>query len=148
MDIPHAGRHPRPSNRPHVSVAVRSEAGEPWPLRSAALRLPITVRIGGLLLFPHGDRAVLARAVVADAELLDFHAEVHRLTIAWGDALPTSSPGAWSPHLTLARRLRREDVPRAVEALAPPPERLVLDRLRVWDGHRHEVIGLYPSESV
>ena len=81
--------------------------------------VPTDVRLGGLLLFPAGPgRSVLVRAVVVDAALAAFHEAVH--AVAPG-GLETSLPGSWSPHVTLARRVRDEDLPRAVAALRTAP---------------------------
>ena len=130
-DLPSLGRHPSPSNAPHVTLAAGPEL--PVPTGFAA-PVPTDVRLGGLLLFPAGPgRSVLVRAVVVDAALAAFHEAVH--AVAPG-GLETSLPGSWSPHVTLARRVRDEDLPRAVAALrtAPLPDSLGVAGVRHWDG--------------
>jgi hypothetical protein len=131
VDLPSLGRHPSPSNAPHVTLA----AGDTLPVPDGfAVPLPRTLRLGGLLLFPAGaGRSVLVRAVVLDEPLAALHREVHR--VAPG-GVGTSLPGAWSPHVTFARRVRDEDLPQAVAALreAPLPEELGVAGVRHWDG--------------
>jgi hypothetical protein len=52
------------------------------------------------------------------------------------EAVDTTLPGAWSPHVTLARRVPDEDLPRAVAVLrsAPLPAELGVAGVRHWDG--------------
>ena len=130
-DLPSLGRHPSPSNAPHVTLA----AGDALPMPSGFDRpVPRTIRLGGVLLFPAGAaRSVLVRAVVVDEALAAFHRSVH--AVAPG-GVETSLPDRWSPHLTFARRVRDEDLPLAVAALrsAPLPEVLGVAGVRHWDG--------------
>src|SRR5690349_4999578 len=75
--LPSQARHRGASNRPHVTLAV---SDRPWPpsvetaLAATARPLPVPLRLGGLVVFPHGDRCVVARLVVPSAALLDLHA--------------------------------------------------------------------------
>ncbi|MGN8051156.1 2'-5' RNA ligase family protein [Curtobacterium sp. 22159] len=134
-DLPSLGRHPSPSNAPHVTLA----AGEGLPVpRVPAVPLPASVTLGGLLLFPAGPgRSVLVRAVVVDRALAAFHEAVHEAVRGTVPASVVSTlPGRWSPHVTLARRVRDEDLPAAVAALrsAQLPEVLGVGGVRHWDG--------------
>jgi 2'-5' RNA ligase len=144
-----AGAHPSPSNRPHVSLAVRAAGPDARAddlrdaLADAVAGVPMRIRLSGLLLFPHDDRLVLAHAVVPDAALLALHAAVDAAASGWGAALPRTGPGEWSPHLTIARRLRRGDLPRALELLAdhgPLEHDVVGDAIRIWDGRGRRVV--------
>jgi hypothetical protein len=130
-DLPSLGRHPSPSNAPHVTLA----AGPSLPVpTSVDAPVPVRIRLGGLLLFPAGvGRSVLVRAVVVDSALAAFHRAVHA---AAPGGVDTSMPDRWSPHLTFARRVRDEDLPRAVAALrsAPLPDVLGVGGVRHWDG--------------
>lgn len=133
-DLPSLGRSG--TNDPHVTLAAGDAL--PVPDRFDA-PVPTTLRLGGLLLFPAGaGRSVLVRAVVVDPVLSAFHASVHRLA---PDAVETSLPGAWSPHVTFARRVRDEDLPAAVAALraTPLPETLTVGGVRHWDGETRTV---------
>jgi 2'-5' RNA ligase len=111
------GAHTAPSNRPHITVMVRAAIG---PLERAELEpllsLPIPIELGGLLLFGAGDRRVLARSVVVSEHLLRAHRALHAVVGPGADA-PHTRPGEWSPHVTLARRLRADSLPEALRAL-------------------------------
>ena len=61
--LPSAGRHTAPSNRPHITLVVR-EWMDAAALAPLADSLPIRLDLGGVLLFGHRDRFVLARQVV------------------------------------------------------------------------------------
>lgn len=108
--------HTAPSNRPHVTLLVRPTLP---PIEATGLlaRGPFTVTLGSPLLFGTGARRVLARSVVPTRELLDLHAAVHTLAGVGEDA-PHTAPGLWTPHVTLARRLKTEDAARALPLLA------------------------------
>ncbi|WP_251009112.1 2'-5' RNA ligase family protein [Curtobacterium sp. ISL-83] len=136
-DLPSLGRSG--TNSPHVTLAAGPEL--PVPAATPVL-LPSTIRLGGVLLFDAGaGRHVLVRAVVVDRALAAFHEAVH--AVAPG-GLETSLPGRWSPHVTLARRVRDEDLPRALAALAvaPLPELLAVGGVRHWDGETKTVTAL------
>ncbi|WP_461022622.1 2'-5' RNA ligase family protein [Thalassiella azotivora] len=129
-------RHTGASNRPHVTMAVAAQLPEDLdaPLARAAARLPLPVRLGGLVVFGH-RRVVLARLVVASRALLDLHAAVHEVTADCPGQGRLSAPGAWTPHVTLARNVRRDDVPRALDVLLPVTEREgAAVAARRWDG--------------
>lgn len=140
-DLPSLGRHPSPSNAPHVTLV----AGAALPIPTGlAARLPTRLRLGGLLLFPAGPgRSVVVRAIVLDDELIAFHRAVHDTGDGTApiDAVDTTLPGAWSPHVTLARRVRDDDLPRAVAALrqTPLPETLGVAGVRHWDGETRTI---------
>jgi 2'-5' RNA ligase len=105
--------HPGASNRPHITLLVRTRLPR---LDADALRdrpAP-ALTLGAPVLFGAGDRRVLARSVVVTDELLALHAEIHALAGA-GDDAPFTAPGAWTPHVTLARRLRLSDTAAALE---------------------------------
>ncbi|MEF2978001.1 2'-5' RNA ligase family protein [Subtercola sp. YIM 133946] len=115
--------HPSPSNRPHITLLVRPSLP---PLAVAvvarAVALPMDVALGAPLLFGCGERRVLARSVVATAELLELHRALHDI-VGPGDDAAHTRPGEWMPHVTLARRIRLDALPqalRALDALVPP----------------------------
>ncbi|WFR66768.1 hypothetical protein P9139_19165 [Curtobacterium flaccumfaciens] len=110
--LPSLGRHPAPSNAPHVTLA----AGPTLPVPTVFdAPVPDSLLLGGVLLFPAGPgRSVLVRALVLDPALAAFHVAVHR---AAPDAVDATLPGRWSPHVSFARRVRDADLPRAVEVL-------------------------------
>ncbi|NQX35156.1 2'-5' RNA ligase family protein [Herbiconiux sp. VKM Ac-2851] len=135
--------HTSASNAPHLTLAVRPAEGGFGPFAlpgEVAVALPLPVVLGAPMLFGAGERRVLVRSVLPSAGLLALHAAVHahlaagaRAETAAGagagvdagagtdgggvqDALHTR-PGEWTPHVTLARRIRLEQVPAALALL-------------------------------
>ncbi len=106
----------------------------------AAGRLPLPLALGGLLVFAR-RRCVLALAVVPSADLLALQSRVHDLlpdtSVPGGRGHPHLEPGRWTPHVTLARGLRPEQVGGAVQALGHLDD-LVGSAVAVrrWDGGR------------
>lgn len=109
--------HTAASNRPHITLLVRTAL---TPLAaealSAAVALPFPVELGAPRLFGAGDRRVLARSVIPSRALLQLHSVVHDLA-GPGDDAPHTRPGEWTPHVTLARRLRLDTLPQALRLL-------------------------------
>lgn len=129
-----------PAGRPHVTLAVADRIAEDADaaLRPLTGRLPLGCAVGPSLLLGRSN-AILARIIVPTAELLDFHAQVHRLC---GELLapapaPTSLPGHWTPHVTLARRVAGPALSRSLRIAGRPP--LVegsFAGLRHWNGEK------------
>jgi hypothetical protein len=139
--LPSAGRHEGESNRPHVTLAVR-ERVEPETFAPLAAMLPLPLELGGVLVFGRGDRFVLTRAVVATKQLLELHRAVAFGAGAAEPRYANTAPDAWSPHLTLARRLHAEQVSQALRVLALPAIRGAAVGLRVWDAAAKRVTTL------
>lgn len=145
--LPSSGRHRSPSNRPHVTlVAAPSLAPETVPgidERLAAalgtIRLPL-VSAGVLLFGPRRSTYVLVRQVIATPELLELHRAVCAAVAPVPGQVRTSFPGAWTPHITLARRMTAEQVAAALPLLEPPPEPLHAVGLRRWDADARTVV--------
>jgi 2'-5' RNA ligase len=138
--LPGQAGHHAPSNRPHVTLTVSTE---PWPAPVEAAivaavgdaGLPVPLTLGGLVVFPHGPRCVLARLVVPSAALLALHARLAAVTRDAPGAVPHVAPGRWTPHVTLARRFPVARLGEAVTVLAGVPELAGVGvRLRRWDG--------------
>ncbi|OBF03211.1 hypothetical protein A5730_22270 [Mycobacterium sp. ACS4054] len=129
-----------PAGRPHVTLAVADRIADEADAALGPLtgRLPLGCGVGASLLLGRSN-AILARLVVPSAELLEFHAEVHRLA---GEHLapapaPTSLPGQWTPHVTLARRVGGPALSRALRIAGRPP--LIegsFAALRHWNGEK------------
>lgn len=135
--------HRSASNRPHVTLLVRP-AGEAALAASlfadAATRLPVPLVLSEPIVFAHGDRGVLARRVDLSGDLLALHAAVHAEAGPGTDA-PHTAPEEWTPHVTLARRLRLADLDAATALLGPPhPAEGVA--LRRWDSARRTVTAI------
>ncbi len=150
------GAHTSPSNRPHITLLVR-DAGAALPATeqlAAAIRplLPLRLELSGLVLFGSGARRVLARGVVVTEPLLRLHREVHALAVEGRDTdRPHTRPGEWTPHLTLARRLRGETTAEALRDLdevstgdpaARPAGEIIC--IRHWNAATSTVIDVVP----
>ncbi|OBK92660.1 hypothetical protein A5645_23030 [Mycobacterium asiaticum] len=129
-----------PPGRPHVTVAVsqRIDAVVDELLGPVMRRLPLRCVVGAPLVFGRGS-VVLTRLVVPSGELLDLHAEVHRMcgSHLLPEPMGNSLPGQWTAHVTLARRLDGAYLGQAVEIAGRPVQ---LDGqftgLRRWDGDK------------
>ncbi len=139
--LPSQARHTGSSNRPHITLGVaRALTAEQEAAVAAAVgALPLPVRLGGLLVFGSGP-FVLSRLVVPSEELL---AVQRRVVSALGDAaLPFAHqqrPGAWTGHVTLARRLDAARLAAAVSAVAGTGDLSgAVVAARRWDGDARE----------
>lgn len=129
-----------PPGRPHVTVAVaqRIDPDVDPLLIPVARELPLRCVIGPPVLFGRVN-LVLTRLVVPSRELLDLHAEVHRLCgpHLLPEPMANSMPGQWTAHVTLARRVDIACLGRAVTIAGRPIE---IDGqfagLRRWDGDK------------
>jgi 2'-5' RNA ligase len=133
-----------PASRPHVTLAVaeRIDRAVDEPLAQVTARLPLGCAISAPVLFGRDfsrENVVLARLLVPTAELLDLHAEVHRVVVphlAPGPK-PNSVPGQWTPHVTLGRRVGAAQLGRALQIANRPAQ---IDGrvagLRRWDGNK------------
>lgn len=139
--LPDAGRNPSPSNRPHLTLAVRDHV-DTAALGGIADLLPLPLELGGLVLFPHGRTVVVARQVIATAELLALHAAVADRLGPPGARYGHTEVDHWTPHLTLARRLPAERMGDALAAIAAPQTRGAAVGLRVWDAQAKAVTTL------
>ncbi|MEI5674037.1 MULTISPECIES: 2'-5' RNA ligase family protein [unclassified Nocardioides] len=127
--------HKGMTNTPHVTLL----AGERLPPDQEAVDLvgpllPVRVRVAGVLLLG-GSRVTVARALDVDDALLS---AVLGLRAGAGDL----QHRGWLPHLTLGRRIRRVDVPAALEAVGTADVELVLTALRRWDPDEGTVTSL------
>jgi 2'-5' RNA ligase len=127
---------PSPTHRPHVTLwagrAVSPEVDAALPALVAGLDLPLL--LGSMLVFgPRRGQVVLVRQVVASAALLELQAQVARRCGAEPDSHFT--PGRWSPHVTLARRVPVEQLGAVVATLGTLPDlEATTGTCRRWDG--------------
>lgn len=139
--LPSSGRNPSPSNRPHVTVAVRDDV-DPSVVADVADILPLPLDLSGVLLFGRRGQFVLTRQVVVTQALLDLHRQVaHRL----GPPEPryaNTAPDRWSPHVTLARRLDADRLAHALAVIDAPPIAAEAIGLRVWDATAKQITTL------
>ncbi|KTS07206.1 hypothetical protein NS283_01625 [Microbacterium testaceum] len=114
--LPSQAQHTGASNRPHVTMLVRSSLNE---IDGSTFEdgLPLGLTLGAPVLFGRGRSRVLARSVVPSAALLRLHAAVHAEAGAIEEDDHTA-PGAWTPHVTLARRVPLEHLSEALTVVA------------------------------
>jgi 2'-5' RNA ligase len=131
-DMPSSGRNPAPSNRPHVTLAVR-ERVDPGAFAASAAMLPVPIELGGVVVFGHGLRFILARQVIVSAALLEVHRAV---ATAAGPAEPrysNTAPDHWTPHVTLARGLGPDRIAKALRITRVRHAMGKASGMRVWD---------------
>lgn len=137
--LPSLASHTAPSNRPHITMLVRTEL-EPFEAADLVAMLPLPLTLGGPTLFGTGEQRVLVRSVVPTTELLALHAAVHA-RVGPGDDARHTRPGEWMPHVTLARRLRLGDLPAAVPLIGDELRGEVAG-IRRWDAASATVTDL------
>lgn len=126
-DLPSQALHRGASNAPHVTLLAR-----PALPPTAVEGLPLPIRLGSPVVLGGGDRRTIARLVVPTAELLSLHARLHA-AVGPGEDAPFGAPGAWIPHVTLARRVPLADIGRAL-ALVDGEVEATAVAIRHWDG--------------
>lgn len=139
--LPSSGRNPSPSNRPHITLAVRDRL-DANDVAAAAPVLPLSLELGGVLLFGRRGSFVLARQVVPTEALL----ALHRRVAEWlGPPQPryaNTGPDRWSPHVTLARRLDSAQLAHALRVIDPAAVTGQAVGLRVWDASARRITTL------
>jgi hypothetical protein len=125
------------TNRPHVTLTVAQSIAPAVDelLAPVAARLPMRCVIGAPLLFGSGKRT-LARLAVPSAEMILMQAEVALSCLEHQTPGPLDHtlPGAWTPHVTLARRLAPADVAAALDVVSGNDVVGTFSGLRRWDG--------------
>jgi hypothetical protein len=152
--LPSLASHAGGSNRPHVTVAVSTASGlevaerglravfEGWELARDGVAgvLGAPVLFGG-----HRQRWVLARQLVPSRPLLTVHAAVHRalqLHVPDVQLAEQTLPDAWTPHVTLARRMPADRLAEALGVLDVEPVPLRFTAARLWDSAEQSVTPL------
>ena len=133
--------HQGSSNAPHLTVVAAPILGED-ALSVARVRLgnliPIAGRTGGLLLLG-GDHVTIARSVELDDDAV-------RKVLAVRTHVPDRRHDGWLPHVTLVRRLPREDLASALDVLHDHDEDAVAElrftALRYWNPDEQETTVL------
>ncbi|MFR9753551.1 2'-5' RNA ligase family protein [Nocardia sp. 004] len=135
--VPSLATHTAESNRPHITAVV---ARQIWPRIEKALDQqafsPVQVRLGGLVIFG-ARRLILVRLVVPCEPLLALHRQLFH-TMCPCPGIPANvHPDAWTPHITLARRVSTEQLGTAIRAVAHDRDfpATVLG-IRRWDGEQ------------
>ncbi|MDD7814375.1 2'-5' RNA ligase family protein [Mycobacterium sp. CSUR Q5927] len=127
-----------PAARPHVTltVAQRIDSRVDAELAAVADRLPTGCILGATVIFGR-SHGVLARLVVPTVELLDLHAQVHRVCAPYlvPGPMPNALPGQWTAHTTLARRIGPAKLGRAQRIAGRSDITGRFVGLRRWDGN-------------
>lgn len=131
--------HTAPSNRPHITLLARPSLPRA-DLSAAISLLPIPLALGSPIVFAHGDRGVLARPIVQNEALMALRHAVYSAAPE-GEDLPHTEPDAWTPHVTLARRLRLASLDEALGLLGPELAGTGV-ALRRWDSATRTVTAL------
>jgi len=133
--LPSRSRHPHPTNRPHLTLAVADRLDE--PVRAALARelaeLPVPLRLDGLVVLG-GRRRTVAWLVVPAAPLLGLHRRVHAVLGDAASSSPLLRPDRWVPHVTLAARTTPEEAGAVVAVLGAPESLDALPALSGTDG--------------
>jgi 2'-5' RNA ligase len=134
--LPSQARHTGVSNAPHVTLGVADQVDDDTERGLAGIDFGIghPLRLGGLLVFP-GRRSVLSRAVVPSGALLHTHHAVQASLRGSRGRPDNTAPDAWTPHVTLARRLDAGQLAAAIAVLAERPRELIgtIAGARRWD---------------
>ena len=129
--------HRGTTNSPHVTVVAAPALG-PHDERNAVERvaslLPVEARAGGI--------GLLGGAKVSLVRLLDVPDELVRAVLDLREGVADVQHSGWLPHVTLARRISRRDVPAALELLGHDDVVLTLTSLRRWDPEAGTVTNL------
>jgi 2'-5' RNA ligase len=92
-----------------------------------------------VVVFPSAQgKFVLARLVVMSKALLELHAGLHRRCTG---AFANTRPDAWTPHVTLARRIPGRQLGAAMESVDAPAEGQCIEA-RLWDSSTRTVTPL------
>lgn len=126
--LPSMADHAGAGNTPHVTVIALPSITAADEDRAVALLgglLPARVVTSGV--------AVFGGAAVTLVRTLDVTDEVIRAVLDLRAATHGHQHPGWLPHLTLARRLPRADLPRAIDAVGHTSVEVSLGALRRWD---------------
>ena len=129
--------HRGTTNTPHVTVVAAPALATKDEQRARELvagLLPVEARAGGI--------GLLGGAKVSLVRLLDVPDELVRAVLDLRAGAADVQHVGWLPHVTLARRVRRADVPAALEVLGHDDVVLTLSSLRRWDPDARTVTNL------
>lgn len=126
--------HVGATNTPHVTVIALPSITSIDEARAVDLLgglLPVNVVTSGI--------AVWGGSAVTVVRTLDVADRVTRAVLDLRAATTGHQHPGWSPHVTLARRLPRDDLPRALDAIGHTSVEVSLSVLRRWDPELREV---------
>lgn len=129
---------PSPSHCPHITLYAGPEITPDTDrvLSGLVAGLGLQVQLGALMLFgPHRGGYVLVHAVVPSIALLELQRDVAR--VCGAEHTSYFAPGRWAGHVTVARRMRPEQLAAALSVLATgggEGQPMEISRCRRWDG--------------
>lgn len=129
--------HRGATNSPHVTVVAAPALGPVDEARARELlapRLPATARASGI--------GLLGGTKVSLVRLLDVPDDLVRAVLDLRADVADVQHAGWLPHVTLARRVSRVDVPAALQVLGHDDVVLTLAALRRWDPETGTVTNL------
>lgn len=141
--LPSQARNTDESNRPHVTLLYSRE-----PLQPTAMPgLPVELTVASPIVFGSARRGfLLARLVRANAALLAAHAALHDRLAGLPGIDRLTLPGAWTPHVTLARDLSAAELASALTLIEVRREvPAVAERARLWSSATRTVTILSPA---
>ncbi len=135
-------RHRHPTNRPHLTLASAEEIppGADAVIAGVLRALPVQVRLDGLRFF-RARAGVLAWAVDGGDTLRRLQAQIWS-ALDGADRNPQHDPRGWTPHISLARRLRPDQEPLAARAVGETAADGRLSHARSYDTLSRTVIPL------
>ena len=136
--LPSQAEHRSMTNAPHLTlVAAQELAPELADVATAAIPLPSTLLVRGLVLFGARARVTVAHLVEPDSTLASAAAGLR-------ERVPGLRHPVWTPHVTLARRVPRTRLAELLEVLDehPAPTTLTCSKLRWWNPVTGEIAEL------
>ncbi|MGB5953765.1 MAG: 2'-5' RNA ligase family protein [Ornithinimicrobium sp.] len=133
-DLPSQSQHKGSTNAPHITIGLASAIDQhaESALSQIPRSLPLAVHLGPIVLFEGKNTAVLARMVHVSAQLLEVHEAVSTALRRCPGQVEHLAIGHWVPHVTLARRIKRQSISEALTVLR---EVALLAPERSWTGH-------------
>lgn len=133
--LPSQGPLKRETNRPHITLFVaRTIPADVDEILSRRFSMPsFEIRLGGYVVFG-GRQLVLARSVIPSRALLRLHREVFEAASGASGIPAHIEPGAWTPHVTLARRVDPDRLGSAIALLDKDVIAGECGPIRRWDG--------------
>lgn len=146
--LPSQGQHRGASNRPHITLFVAHEVTAELDdrVRDALAAPDFEIRLGGFVVFG-GRRQILARSVIPSRALLELHRDVARAARGCRGVPDHILPDAWTPHVTLARRIEPARLGEAVQMLGSTTIVTRSGPVRRWDGTEKSEWLLTPAST-
>ncbi|PPB48704.1 hypothetical protein C4K88_13380 [Arthrobacter pityocampae] len=143
--LPNQSRHLSFSNSPHITLAAAGRIDDRYDafLACAAQDGPTGLVTAGFLVFPTRRKYVLARQVIGSDALTGLHRRIWAALDGVEDPVPTTVPGAWTPHITLGHGLTADQLAAALGILRDrPAEGLRAGAVRRWDAQEKQLVLL------